>query len=151
MARYEFRLPDIGEGVTEGEVVAWLVEPGQHVREDQPMVEVMTDKATVTIAAPKTGKIVETRAKAGEVVKVHAVLVVFEVDAGESRASQRSEGGAEAPLGGNGAAKHGDGSVAATAVGDIREDLPGMGLVAKKQPHEAPSHGERHPPAGSYY
>ncbi len=59
MARFEFRLPDIGEGVAEGEVVAWHVKPGDIVKEDDPMVEVMTDKATVTIGAPKSGKIVE--------------------------------------------------------------------------------------------
>jgi pyruvate dehydrogenase E2 component (dihydrolipoamide acetyltransferase) len=52
MARYEFKLPDIGEGVTEGEVVTWHVKVGDRVVEDQLMVEVMTDKATVTIGAP---------------------------------------------------------------------------------------------------
>ena len=62
---YEFKLPDIGEGVTEGEIVKWLVGPGDLVREDEPIVEVMTDKATVTITAPKAGKIVETRGKEG--------------------------------------------------------------------------------------
>ena len=51
----EFKLPDIGEGVTEGEVVQWLVGPGDSVTEDQPIVEVMTDKATVEIASPKDG------------------------------------------------------------------------------------------------
>ena len=55
MARWEFKLPDIGEGVTEGEVVNWLVKPGDVVKEDQPMVEVMTDKATVEIPTPVSG------------------------------------------------------------------------------------------------
>ena len=55
MAMFEFKLPDIGEGVAEGEIVAWLVKAGEHVAEDQTMVEVMTDKATVTIGAPKAG------------------------------------------------------------------------------------------------
>ena len=59
MARFEFKLPDIGEGVAEGEVVAWHVKAGDVVKEDQPMVEVMTDKATVTIGAPKKGTIAE--------------------------------------------------------------------------------------------
>jgi pyruvate dehydrogenase E2 component (dihydrolipoyllysine-residue acetyltransferase) len=80
MARWEFKLPDIGEGVGEGEIVAWLVRPGDRVGEDQPLVEVMTDKATVTITAPKAGTISETRGKVGETIPVHAVLVVFDVD-----------------------------------------------------------------------
>ncbi len=80
MAKWEFKLPDIGEGVTEGEVVQWLVKEGDVVKEDQPMVEVMTDKATVTIAAPRAGRIAELRGKAGQVVQVHSVLVVFDLD-----------------------------------------------------------------------
>jgi pyruvate dehydrogenase E2 component (dihydrolipoamide acetyltransferase) len=81
MARWEFKLPDIGEGVTEGEIVAWLVRPGDAVREDQPVVELMTDKATVTITAPRAGVIVETRGSPGEIVPVHTVLAVFDLGA----------------------------------------------------------------------
>src|SRR5262249_37523719 len=92
MARWEFKLPDIGEGVTEGEVVTWLVQPGDVVQEDQPMVEVMTDKATVTITAPKAGKILETRGKVGEIVQVHGVLVVFDVGAGGDAAAESTNG-----------------------------------------------------------
>ena len=62
MSRFEFKLPDIGEGVTEGEIVNWLVQEGDKVAEDQEMVEVMTDKATVTIGAPRQGTIAELRA-----------------------------------------------------------------------------------------
>ena len=54
---YEFKLPDIGEGVVEGEVVRWLVKEGDSLREDQPMVEIMTDKATVEIPAPRAGRV----------------------------------------------------------------------------------------------
>ena len=79
MSTYEFKLPDIGEGVTEGEIVKWMVRPGDVVSEDQPMVEVMTDKATVTITAPKAGKVIETRGDVGGVVPVHSVLVVFDL------------------------------------------------------------------------
>lgn len=80
MARWEFKLPDIGEGVTEGEIVAWLVHPGDAVKEDQSVVELMTDKATLTITAPKSGSVIETRGRPGDVVPVNEVLVVFEVD-----------------------------------------------------------------------
>src|SRR5580658_9835082 len=82
MARWEFKLPDIGEGVSEGEIVAWLIEPGDVVAEDQPMVEVMTDKATVTMTAPKTGLVVETRGRVGQSLPVGAVLVVLELELG---------------------------------------------------------------------
>jgi pyruvate dehydrogenase E2 component (dihydrolipoamide acetyltransferase) len=76
MAR-EFKLPDIGEGVHEGEVVKWFVKEGDSVKENDPVVEVMTDKVTVQIPSPVTGKILERRAKEGEVVKVGSTLVVF--------------------------------------------------------------------------
>jgi pyruvate dehydrogenase E2 component (dihydrolipoamide acetyltransferase) len=75
---FEFRLPDIGEGVVEGEVVKWLVKTGDTVREDQPMVEVMTDKATVEIPSPKAGVIKEIRALEGKMCAVGAVMVVIE-------------------------------------------------------------------------
>ena len=65
MAAFEFKLPDIGEGVSEGEIVEWHVSPGDSVAEDDPMVEVMTDKATVTIGAPKPGTIKELRYEVG--------------------------------------------------------------------------------------
>src|ERR1700679_1041905 len=96
MARWEFKLPDIGEGVTEGEVVSWLVKPGDVVKEDQPMVEVMTDKATVTIGAPRAGTILETAGKVGEVVQVHSTLVVFDLGGG-APAATKSDGNGHAP------------------------------------------------------
>ena len=61
MANFEFKLPDIGEGVAEGEIVGWLVKPGDWVNEGQDMVEVMTDKATVTIGAPKSGRVTQLK------------------------------------------------------------------------------------------
>ncbi|HEY2512339.1 MAG TPA: dihydrolipoamide acetyltransferase family protein [Polyangiaceae bacterium] len=133
MARWEFKLPDIGEGVTEGEVVNWLVKPGDVVKEDQPMVEVMTDKATVTIGAPRAGTILETAGKVGEVVKVHSTLVVFELGGGGAAASAAvgNGGNGHGPASGgtNGTTKKDDGP-AATAVGDIKEELPGLGARA---------------------
>src|SRR5688500_19323737 len=82
MARFEFKLPDIGEGVAEGEVVAWHVKNGDQVKEDQAMVEVMTDKATVTIGAPKKGTILETTVAVGQVLPVGSLLVVIETEGG---------------------------------------------------------------------
>lgn len=100
MALFEFRLPDIGEGVTEGEVVNWLVQVGDQVAEDEPMVEVMTDKATVVIGAPKAGKIAELKARVGDRVQVGAVLVVIETGNGvrlpaTGRASQMAANATE--------------------------------------------------------
>ena len=118
MAKFEFRLPDIGEGVTEGEIVTWLVEAGDVVTEDQEMVEVMTDKATVTIGSPKAGKITELKGKVGDVVPVGDVLVVYELD-GDAPAAEAPAPAAEP------AAEKSEGP-AATAVGDIKDTLPGM-------------------------
>jgi len=124
MSRYEFKLPDIGEGVMEGEIVSWLVRPGDDVAEDQPMVEVMTDKATVTITSPKAGKVLEVAGDVGKVVPVHSVLLVLELPNGQS-------GGAEADDVATAAGSKSDEGPAASAVGDIKEQLPGMGLMSK--------------------
>jgi pyruvate dehydrogenase E2 component (dihydrolipoamide acetyltransferase) len=121
MARWEFKLPDIGEGVTEGEIVAWHVKQGDVIKEDDPMVEVMTDKATVTITSPRAGKVVETRGSVGSVVAVHGVLVVYDVS-GDAPADTHTNGHA----GTNGASAAPKAEPAATAVGDIRETLPGL-------------------------
>ncbi len=128
MARWEFKLPDIGEGVTEGEIVAWLCKPGDDLVEDAPMVEVMTDKATVTITSPRAGKVVETHGSIGSIVAVHSVLVVFELGgAAPTEAAPAAHAAtANGAVNGAGQAKLDDGP-AATAVGDIRESLPGMG------------------------
>lgn len=73
----EFRFPDVGEGITEGEVVRWLVKEGETVRSDQPMVEVETDKAVVEIPAPQTGTILRLAVGEGEKIHVGNVLVVI--------------------------------------------------------------------------
>jgi pyruvate dehydrogenase E2 component (dihydrolipoamide acetyltransferase) len=72
---YEFRLPDVGEGVAEGEVVKWLVKEGEVVKENQPLVEIMTDKVNVEIPSPKKGTILKLMAREGEVVKVGQPLL----------------------------------------------------------------------------
>jgi len=75
---YEFRLPDIGEGVAEGEVVQWFVKEGDTIQEDQPLVSVLTDKANVEIPSPKSGRILKLHAQVGEKVKVGGLLVTIE-------------------------------------------------------------------------
>ncbi len=75
---FEFKLPDIGEGVVEGEIVGWKVQVGDVVAEDQPLVEVMTDKATVEIPSPVAGTVVSTTGGEGDVVEVGAVIVVIQ-------------------------------------------------------------------------
>jgi pyruvate dehydrogenase E2 component (dihydrolipoamide acetyltransferase) len=75
---YEFRLPDIGEGVAEGEVVKWFVSEGEVVKEDAPLVSVLTDKANVEIPSPKSGKILKIHAAVGEKVKVGGLLVTID-------------------------------------------------------------------------
>jgi pyruvate/2-oxoglutarate dehydrogenase complex dihydrolipoamide acyltransferase (E2) component len=74
---YEFKLPDLGEGLTEGEVARWLVAEGQDVREDEPLVEVQTDKTTVEIPSPAAGRVARILVQEGQVVPVGTVLVVI--------------------------------------------------------------------------
>lgn len=73
----EFKLPDVGEGVVEGEIVKWLVKEGDSVNEDQLLVEVLTDKATIQIPSPAKGKILKLLAKEGSIVKVGESLIVI--------------------------------------------------------------------------
>jgi pyruvate dehydrogenase E2 component (dihydrolipoamide acetyltransferase) len=84
---FEFRLPDIGEGLVEGEVVRWLVKEGDLLAEDQPMVEVMTDKATVEIGAPRAGRVAKRMFAEGDRCPVGKVLIVIEVDGGAEAAA----------------------------------------------------------------
>ena len=80
MGKHVFKLPDVGEGVVEGEIVKWNVKPGDTVKEDEPLVELMTDKATVAIPSTVNGKVVSTTGKPGDMIPVGAELIVFEVD-----------------------------------------------------------------------
>jgi pyruvate dehydrogenase E2 component (dihydrolipoamide acetyltransferase) len=82
----EFKLPDVGEGVAEGEIVTWLVEEGDPVSEDQPVAEVETDKAVVEVPSPVNGTVKERHYDAGDVVKVGAVFVTFAVEGEEADA-----------------------------------------------------------------
>ena len=90
MGKYEFKLPDIGEGVVEGEVVEWMVAVGDTVKEDDPILSVMTDKATVEIPAPCDGVVASIVGEAGDILPVGAVCIVFDVE-GEGNASEAAE------------------------------------------------------------
>lgn len=74
----QFKLPELGEGVHEGELVKWRVKPGDSIQHDQPLCDVMTDKATIEIPSPHAGKVTEIHAKEGEIVKVGQLLVSFD-------------------------------------------------------------------------
>jgi pyruvate dehydrogenase E2 component (dihydrolipoamide acetyltransferase) len=89
--RYEFRLPDIGEGLTEAVIANWSAKAGEAIREDEPLCEIETDKALVEITAPCTGTLLETTGAPGETLKVGTVIAVFETDrlpAGASASDQ---------------------------------------------------------------
>ena len=81
MARFTFKLPDIGEGISEAEIVAWHVKVGERVEEDQQVADMMTDKATVEMESPVSGVVVELAGEVGDQVSIGAALVVIEMDA----------------------------------------------------------------------
>ena len=80
MGRYVFKLPDVGEGTAEAELVAWHIKPGDVVEEDQPIIDVMTDKATVEIPAPAAGKVLSVKGAPGEMLAVGSAILVLEVE-----------------------------------------------------------------------
>lgn len=87
---YEFKLPDLGEGIHEGELLSWHVAEGEPIREDDPLCDMETDKAAVTIPSPRTGTVHQLGAQPGDIVSVGSVLVV--IDDG-SKAAESEEGG----------------------------------------------------------
>jgi 2-oxoisovalerate dehydrogenase E2 component (dihydrolipoyl transacylase) len=80
MARYEFKLPDIGEGIAEAEIVAWHVKVGDMVKEDQQIADMMTDKATVEMESPVSGKVVKLAGEVGDQIPIGSVLVEFDIE-----------------------------------------------------------------------
>jgi pyruvate dehydrogenase E2 component (dihydrolipoamide acetyltransferase) len=131
MQTYELKLPDIGEGVAEGEIVRWLVKPGDAVKEDQPLVEVMTDKASVEIPSPRTGTIVAILADEGAVVPVGSVIVTIAVAGGgavaASAAAAAAHGGASTTVVATAAA-----AAAPPATGARVEATPAVRALAKE-------------------
>jgi len=80
MAKFIFNMPDIGEGIAEAEIVSWHVKPGDRVEEDQEIVDMMTDKATVPMESPVAGTVVEVAGGEGDMVSIGAMLVVIETE-----------------------------------------------------------------------
>src|SRR5688572_22638708 len=106
MARFEFKLPDIGEGIAEAEIVAWHVKVGDRVEEDQQLADMMTDKATVEMESPVAGKVIEVAGEVGDQIAIGSVLVVIETEgeagaAAEAKDEKKAEAatGSEATLG----------------------------------------------------
>src|SRR6186713_2459766 len=104
MAKYEFKLPDIGEGIAEAEIVAWHVKVGETIAEDQQIADMMTDKATVEMESPVAGKVVEVAGEVGDMIPIGSVLVVIETEDDASAAAPTEAPVEEALADGNGAA-----------------------------------------------
>ena len=96
MARYTFKLPDIGEGTAEAELVAWHVQVGDRVDEDQPVADVMTDKATVELTAPVAGRVAVLHGSVGEMSAIGGPLIEFETDE-EAAAPDNEQSKVETP------------------------------------------------------
>ncbi|WP_018131552.1 dihydrolipoamide acetyltransferase family protein [Effusibacillus pohliae] len=126
MSKFEFKLPDIGEGIHEGEIVKWHIKPGDTVEEDQAILEVQNDKAVVEIPSPVKGKVLEIKVPEGTVATVGTTLVTFEV---EGAAPEQQESAAETESGAADAANEhavnrGDESKRAAAQKGAQADEP---------------------------
>jgi 2-oxoisovalerate dehydrogenase E2 component (dihydrolipoyl transacylase) len=128
--RYEFKLPDIGEGIAEAEIVAWHVKVGDEVTEDQQLADMMTDKATVEMESPVAGKVIELAGEVGDQIPIGSVLAVIET-AGADRAAEPVEDSKdERPLG--------DGAVEATP--EQAQEIP---ITKVEIPEPTPVRAER--------
>src|SRR5689334_15102380 len=104
MATKDIALPELGEGVTEGELVKFTVKVGDRIKADQTIAEMMTDKATVEVPSPTAGVVKELRAKEGDVVSVGQVMIVID-DAGAAAGAAAPKAPAAGASASNGAAK----------------------------------------------
>src|SRR6185295_17266381 len=134
MARYEFKLPDIGEGIAEAEIVAWHVKVGDTIGEDQQIADMMTDKATVEMESPVAGKVLELAGEVGDQIPIGSVLAVIETEGADRAAEPVDDSVDERPLA--------DGAVEATP--EMAEEIPvvsplparegpGVGASAKRE------------------
>jgi 2-oxoisovalerate dehydrogenase E2 component (dihydrolipoyl transacylase) len=136
MSRYVFKLPDLGEGTVEAEIVAWRVKPGDSVAEDDVLVEVMTEKAAVEVPAPVSGRVLSTTGAPGDMVPVGAELIVLETGAGAQAAAAEASGAkpaAAAVAPGAAAAAAAD----APAIAGSRAVSGGNGAAAAQAPEAA--------------
>src|ERR1700712_4047009 len=97
MARFTFRLPDIGEGIAEAEVVAWHVKVGDRIEEDAGIADMMTDKATVEMESPVSGIVVELAGDVGDMIPIGSALAVIEVDGDDVETPVKDQIDVEAP------------------------------------------------------
>jgi 2-oxoisovalerate dehydrogenase E2 component (dihydrolipoyl transacylase) len=98
MARFEFKLPDIGEGIAEAEIVAWHVKIGDTITEDQQIADMMTDKATVEMESPVAGKVIELAGEVGDQVPIGSVLAVIETEGADRSDEPVDDSKEERPL-----------------------------------------------------
>jgi 2-oxoisovalerate dehydrogenase E2 component (dihydrolipoyl transacylase) len=137
VSRYVFKLPDLGEGTVEAEIVNWRVKPGDSVAEDDVLVEVMTEKAAVEVPAPVSGRVLATTGAPGDMVPVGAELIVLETEPGAAAQATPVSAGSAAPAmtsaGGNGAA-----AVPATlAPAAARTERVATSPAIRRRAHEA--------------
>src|SRR5919112_3083946 len=114
MGLYKFKLPDIGEGIAEAEIVAWHVKVGDVIGEDQQIADMMTDKATVEMESPVAGKVIELAGEVGDQIPIGSVLVVIETEGADRAGEPAADSKEERPLA--------DGAIEATP--EQAEELP---------------------------
>jgi 2-oxoisovalerate dehydrogenase E2 component (dihydrolipoyl transacylase) len=134
MARYEFKLPDIGEGIAEAEIVAWHVKVGDTIAEDQQIADMMTDKATVEMESPVAGKVLELAGDVGDQIPIGSVLAVIETEGADRAAEPVEDSKDERPLA--------DGAIEATP--EQAEEIP---VVAADAGAEKPARPSAQAPA----
>jgi 2-oxoisovalerate dehydrogenase E2 component (dihydrolipoyl transacylase) len=153
MTRYVFKMPDLGEGTVEAEVVAWHIKVGDAVKEDQVMAEVMTDKAAVEVPAPVSGKVVAINGQPGDMVRVGSELVVFETEGADDEVTAPSAPSAPFPAAagegrGEGYEKEPSPALRATSpaeAGEVKQPSPALRATSPAEAGEVkqPSPGLR--------
>jgi len=124
MSQVIFKMPDLGEGTVEAEIVAWRTQPGAVVREDEVIVEVMTDKAAVEVPSPVSGRVVSISGAPGDKIPVGSPLVVFETEAARTDGPAAARSGLNAAAAAAGGAAASAGTRAAAAEADVRAAAP---------------------------